>query len=346
MWRFELSDRKAVGESSPTAVVDSFGGRRPRLWIVLLKVAVSVGLVAIVLSNIDLRAARDKLELLSVVPIVLVVFILTAQALLAACRWRAILRYQGIPFTFAETCRIFLIGAFFNQVLPSSFGGDVVRGWCVYRAGYGKGVAAISILTDRMYGMAALVLLALLTLPGVAQVVDDRLSVLAVGVAVLGASFALVGFMWLDKLPRALQRWKIFRGLSAWSGTLRGVVSRPGTATAVMGLSLSVHLLTVVAIASMIAVLEPGAHLGASALVLPIIALLSMVPLSVAGWGVREGVMVYGLGLVGVAPESALVASVVFGLVLTAIGVFGGAVWLGTLRRGATPNALQSRTVE
>jgi glycosyltransferase 2 family protein len=55
---------------------------------------------------------------------------------------------------------------------------------------------------------------------------------------------------------------------------------------------------------------------------------MAMVPVSIAGWGVREGAMVYGLGLANVPREAALIVSIVVGLSLAAIGLAGGVVWL------------------
>ena len=53
----------------------------------------------------------------------------------------------------------------------------------------------------------------------------------------------------------------------------------------------------------------------------PPVLLLSMVPFSVAGWGVREGAMVTGMGLIGVSPAAAFTVSVLYGIVMVAVGL-------------------------
>ena len=63
-------------------------------------------------------------------------------------------------------------------------------------------------------------------------------------------------------------------------------------------------------------------------ILMPPVLLISMVPISIAGWGVREGAMVAAFGLVGMAPETAFALSVLFGLVTMAVGLPGGLVWL------------------
>jgi uncharacterized membrane protein YbhN (UPF0104 family) len=56
--------------------------------------------------------------------------------------------------------------------------------------------------------------------------------------------------------------------------------------------------------------------------------LMAMVPVSIAGWGVREGIMIYGLGLAKAPPEAALIASILVGLSLATVGLLGGLIWL------------------
>jgi len=72
--------------------------------------------------------------------------------------------------------------------------------------------------------------------------------------------------------------------------------------------------------------------LGAALVIVPAVMLVTMAPISFAGWGVREGAMIVGLGLAGIAAADALAVSVAFGLVQVALGVPGGALWLA--RRG------------
>ncbi|HEC14310.1 MAG TPA: UPF0104 family protein, partial [Rhodospirillales bacterium] len=60
----------------------------------------------------------------------------------------------------------------------------------------------------------------------------------------------------------------------------------------------------------------------------PPVLLVTTLPISIAGWGVREGAMVAAFGLVGVPAEGALVLSILFGLLSIAISLPGGVIWL------------------
>ncbi len=64
----------------------------------------------------------------------------------------------------------------------------------------------------------------------------------------------------------------------------------------------------------------------------PPVSLLTVLPISMAGWGVREAGMVAALAFAGVAANDALVVSILFGLLLMLISIPGGVFWLYTHR--------------
>ena len=99
------------------------------------------------------------------------------------------------------------------------------------------------------------------------------------------------------------------------------------------GLSFAIHLLT--AFNAWCAARSVGADLSFSYalfLVLPVV-LISIVPVSIAGWGIREGAMVAAFGYAGLSPGDGLIVSLLYGATYLAIGVIGGLVWVLTSRR-------------
>ena len=81
---------------------------------------------------------------------------------------------------------------------------------------------------------------------------------------------------------------------------------------------------------------------GVFGVLVPPIVLVTTLPISIAGWGVRESATVIGFGFIGVAPADALALSVLFGLVQIVMGVPGGIMWLAQKGRGGA--ALQKST--
>ena len=103
---------------------------------------------------------------------------------------------------------------------------------------------------------------------------------------------------------------------------------RPRTALPALGLAVMGHM----AIVSGAWLLAKSLGIGASWLscftIVPAAILISMLPISIAGWGVREGAMATGFAFIGVGGESGLLLSLGVGLILLAVGLLGGLVWL------------------
>ena len=80
--------------------------------------------------------------------------------LLIGVRWWLLLRAQGIFISYWATVRLYLLGWFYNNVMPSSVGGDLVRLWYVTKHTDKKFEAALSVLVDRMIGLISTLIIA------------------------------------------------------------------------------------------------------------------------------------------------------------------------------------------
>jgi glycosyltransferase 2 family protein len=92
--------------------------------------------------------------------------------------------------------------------------------------------------------------------------------------------------------------------------------------------AIAIHLITIAACH----VLAIGLDAQLSALdafvLIPLVILSSTAPISIGGWGVREGTMIAALGLAGIASDKALAIAVLLGLGGLLVGCFGGLIWL------------------
>ncbi len=95
-----------------------------------------------------------------------------------------------------------------------------------------------------------------------------------------------------------------------------------------VGVSVLGHLFLCLAIWFTALAIGVASPLLGTLAVLPAVLLAASLPVSIAGWGVREGGMVVGLGLLGIATSDAALVSVFFGLLQLAFGAAGGLAWL------------------
>ncbi|CAA7614665.1 lysylphosphatidylglycerol synthase transmembrane domain-containing protein [Magnetospirillum sp. UT-4] len=295
-------------------------------WI--LKGGISFGLIAWVLSKIDLADAWEQATSIDPMMAVLAVALMQAQIALGAVRWGMVLRALDAVFTWGRTFAVYFIGVFFSLVLPGAVGGDAVRMWFSRRSGLSLGTAVNSVVLERAMTVFALVLLVCLTQPILLERLPDLPGVWVFPVLLAVCVLGILTLATLDKLPESLHRWRLVRGLVQLAGDTRKLFFHPGWSLSTLLVALVGHVnlsMTVYLLASGLKIdIDP---LDCLVLVPPVILVMTL-PISIAGWGVRETAMVTAFGFVGVADHSALVLSVLFGIVGMVTALPGGLVFL------------------
>ena len=249
------------------------------------------------------------------------------QTAIGALRWQRIAGLCGGALPQGQALRFNMIAAFFNQVLPSTIGGDAARIILAARAGNGWRKATYSVLLDRFIGLlvlASVVTAGLYWSFGLISNPIGRLVLLAVG---LGSLAAAAAFLALGSLP-VLARWRLTRRLAELAKLARNILLSRTAAPMVLLLSLMIHLMTAaVAWSAARAVAAQLSYLDALLLVLPVM-LIVTIPISIAGWGVRESALVLAFSYAGLPESDGLLVSVLMGGAMFAVGIIGGLVWL------------------
>lgn len=255
---------------------------------------------------------------------------LLLQMLLGGERWRAILIafIRGEQPSQASVLAVFYSSIFFNCLPVGTVGGDVARVWLARRFALSLGQIVLSVLIDRVITVGALVILALATLPTIPSALA-RTAWLA-GAAILVAT--VLGFLLLGTIERILGRWRHLRLIHfvvRMAEDVRQLTARSGAVA--LGYALASAACAGFAAYCIGRSLGLGVGPVAMVAVSSIMTLIVALPISVAGWGVREVSLVALLGVLGVDREAALVLSVEIGLITTLLSLPGGLVWL-TLR--------------
>jgi glycosyltransferase 2 family protein len=245
---------------------------------------------------------------------VLTAFLLTAFATVtSAWRWRAVARALGVPLGVRESVAAYYRSQFLNAVLPGGVLGDADRAVRHGRAAGDLGAGVRATVWDRVTGQVvqvALALLALVVLPtpwrgtGVGAVAALAL------LGVLGAAAVVLRRrtdVWLARDLRVLVRPAVL---------VRVVVASCGSTAG--------HLAVFAVAAGAVWVDAPPAVLVTTGLV---VLVGSSIPLSVAGWGPREGVTAWAFDVVGLGAATGLTVAVLYG-VLAAVATLPGAVVL------------------
>lgn len=260
------------------------------------------------------------------------------QVFLGAMRWKEISAFCHAPLTLAQAFRYNMIGTFFNQTLPSTIGGDAMRLWLVNRTGAGWRSATYSVLVDRAIGLIALALVVVFSLPWSYDLIANKQGRIALIIVDFAAISAGLGFLVLGFLPwRWLRTWWVTRHFHACSVIASKVLFGRQTGPKVVLLSLSIHLLTVVIAWCAVRSLLAPANFDQMFLLVPPVALITMLPVSIAGWGLREATMMLAFGYAGLSQADGTMVSLLSGAVSFLVGTIGGLVWI--LSREKTDSA-------
>jgi len=258
-----------------------------------------------------------------------------ASTFLAAYRWRLIMKELGFNEKVSFYVQSYFKGTFFNQVLPGSIGGDATRMIDLVQKGYEKKDAFYGIFVDRVVGLVGLLVLNLIAnllfYGAFPQWLFNLINLITLG--------GIAGFVLMLNLDRftflaGLKGLDLFHRLGL---RMRRLYHSYGLLLRHVALSVVVHLFTVVAIYFLALSVDVWRDLGIFLVAVPPVFLLTIVPISLAGWGVREGAMVGILMLVGIAKAKILAVSILYGILLILTALPGAWFWNRAKRKHPTP---------
>ncbi len=315
-------------EGTAEITLNNASEKRKPVLAFCIKAAVSGLLLWLPLRNVQLGTMYAQMTAMNPWALAGAFVALAGTTLIAALRWSVILRTLGMPRDFSVTYPLSLIGLFFGQALPAGVGGDAVRVWLGCKTGLSVPVSVSSILGDRLAGLFAILLIVTAELPAVHTITPDAkfFYALLMMLAVFYAGFIVL--LLLAFLPTSWRRFRFVGGFVRISADLRVILFSPRAALAVLSYGVIIQLGNVLAVFSLAKGLNLSIGLESCLLIVPIANILQSLPISIAGWGVRESFFVAAFGLTGATAPQALAVSVLFGLLVIANSLPGGLLWL------------------
>jgi glycosyltransferase 2 family protein len=273
----------------------------------------------------------------------------------SAARWHLFARPLGFQNPLRQFICLYFVGMFFNLLLPTSIGGDVVRAWYLDGAPGRRLPAFLSVFVDRLSG-----LLILLALACVADVLCPIALPRWIGASVWAtAASAVLGLVLVPTVGRCMNARESERveppppsaerpygGSWAPRSALRGLSSRLSALTLSLSQSLTllfgrarlllgttvlsllvqgVNVMILWLIGRAIDAPIPASYCG---IVVPMVTLLTLLPVSLNGMGVREGGVVLFLAPLGISSATALSLALLWFSVFVAASLLGAAIYL------------------
>jgi uncharacterized protein (TIRG00374 family) len=303
--------------------------KRNKGIFVLVKILVSLVILFLLFKNTDTGLFFETITSINPIFFVLAILLFVTSQVISTYRWSLFLRYGGLDMSYFKLLSLYFIGMFFNNFLPTAVGGDLVKGYFLYKASGKGGISLASIFVDRYVGFASLVVLAFIALFLGYSYISDTL--LPWFVLLFICLFSLVSlFLWIEKLHNwaffvldKITFFNINEKIEKFYQALMNYRKYPQVLMTGLGISLILQTLGVLTFY----VISKGFGMTVPLLLfflfIPLALTVSMIPVSLAGLGLREGAFVFLFAKIGVSSASALSLSLTWFIVVVISSLFG-----------------------
>ena len=270
-----------------------------KIALLIIKLAISSGLLYYVLSKVGAEKVLAIIRTISPLAFILSIIIYILSIYVSTMRWRLLLPNE---FHEKRLFSFYMIGAFFNTFLPGVIGGDTVKTYYLYKEINSGSISLSSVFMDRYIGFVSLMIMGLAAyIIGFNYIKGSIVEWLlpAIILAFLIGSLVVFGLRFGKKI----------RVLSQFYGHFDNYRNQRPLLAKTFFLSLVVQVLNIISM--YVITLGLGQHISIMYFFIffPVITTISTVPISISGLGVREGAFVLLFGLVGIKPEMATAMS-------------------------------------
>lgn len=290
----------------------------------IVKLLVSIASLILALHAVDFSDLASDLAGIHLGFVIAALAVFWSAQIVSSLRYAYIARVLGGELSLSMSVKAHFVGLWFNQVLPTGLGGDFLK-VAALKGVIGLGVAIRATLLDRFSGLFLLMIAILVTLPLYAKIIPVEQTILLAGMKVVSMGFLVATVLgawgatrvkkYVPSVPLMSQFltvasdiWFFRKGPLLWKQLWTSTIVHLNGIAAFSCLGLALGLKV-----------EPLIFV----LIVPLVFLVGLVPISFAGWGIRELGAVWLFGLVGFPKESALLLSIAYGLMLIVAGLPG-----------------------
>jgi len=300
----------------------------------LLRIVFSIALISFVLSMTNLVELIAVLKSVNVWWIVVALLLEFLRVLICSCRWRVLLSAKGIRSSLGSLVSFYFVGNFFNMLLPTALGGDAMRAY--KSANYtGKTADSItSVLVERILDFVALFVICWISLAISGLEWLKGTDTLLIVSCLSGALLLLLVLMFnrrlmqkITSLGRLIKWWDAEARLKAFFNSLHELLHYKRSLGIAFGISLIYQFAGIVSPFLLSLALDLKVPFSFFLVVMPVICVITMIPISIGGLGVREGAFVFFFAQQGITTESALALSLLYLGLNLALALVGGIIY-------------------
>ena len=300
--------------------------------IFIIKLTISLGLIIYLTWLVDWERVGKILKETDKTFLFGILLVALFRLIFATFRWQRILLDNQVVLSFWFAYASYLVGSFYNIFLPGVTGGDVIRaGRCIQRTQCPWGTATASVILERISGMLATLLIAFviyLCFPNtLSSLIVIETNSLVTVMSALGLFVMLVLTLgrrkWLKWLPS--QNLKGLKGFMV-SGLRTFGVLQEYTLVLILLSSVLFQALDIVITFLLARAIGINLSLLVFFAIIPLVYVAIVLPISLGGLGVREGMLTFLLAQFGVTTSDAVMLSFLVYVTHVLIAALGGIV--------------------
>lgn len=295
----------------------------------LVRLAITAIILALLARGIDMGAAAHAIAAIDLRYLALVFGLVAIDRTVMIWRWILLLRSSGIAITNAAAARLFLVSSFVGSFLPAGVGADAARAYGLSREAASGSEALASVAVDRVLGVMSIIVMAMVGWSAWEPARQDRRFAWAI-LAAMAVCRAFFSASWLVRriVPARLHEHPLIRKMLRLGDALGRYLKRPKVLAQVMIWSLVVQVLRITQAYCLGLGLGMAVLYSYFLLFMPIGLLVLLLPISISGFGVPQGVIVWLLRPMGVPDAQSFALSTLIILTGLAGNLPGLFLWL------------------
>ncbi|MCH7681095.1 flippase-like domain-containing protein [candidate division KSB1 bacterium] len=277
-----------------------------KFFLKILRVVICLGLIYFVVSKVDYEPLRAILRDLRIEFCIAIIGVLYVQNFIKALKWHTLLQAKNINLSLLRILQVDFSSTFLSLFVPSTISLDLFRAYGLSKEVASKKQTASSIIVDRLLSLFALIVVAnisvllfykTIAVPEVAYTSISTLIVFTAVVLIINSRFVV---RFLSRYKATIRKYNILHKLEELRGSVNEYKLHRSKLIKVFFLSVAMQTLRIVVY--YLASLAVNANIPFQYFMIftPIVMFLVMLPISLAGIGLRESSFVYFFSKVGV----------------------------------------------
>ena len=296
------------------------------------RLAITAVILALLARGIDFGASAHAIAAIDLRYLALVLALVACDRMVMIWRWVLLLRSSGVPIGLAQAARVFLVSSFVGSFLPAGVGADAARAYGLAREAVSGSEALASVAVDRVLGVISITVMAMIGIIAWPPAQHDPRYIAAILGMMLASRAFFSANWWMRRLiPESLHSHRLIQKLMRLGDALGRYRARRSALATVMLWSLVVQVLRITQAYYLGIGLGMAVPYSYYLLFMPIGLLMLLLPISVSGFGLPQGVIVWLLRPVGVPDPQSFALSTL--IVLTGLAGNLPGLWLWLRQR-------------